>query len=199
MNVLIFLIAYVLGSIPFPYLLAKFKTGRDIREMGSGNVGATNVIRSAGKAAGLITLFLDVAKGAAAVLLGQHFGEGATAGPIAGFFAMLGHAYPAFLGFRGGKSVATGAGAFLVLCAPAIATSIVLFIILVYTVRIVSISSMIASSLFPLFAWLYGTNNETVIWGSICAGLIVFRHRPNIVRLIRGEEKKIGAATDKHR
>jgi acyl phosphate:glycerol-3-phosphate acyltransferase len=192
MQVLVFVSAYLLGSIPFPYLLTKLKTGQDIREVGSGNVGATNVMRTAGKTIGLITLALDVAKGAIAVLLGRHFLEETAGGAMAGFFAMLGHAYPVFLRFRGGKSVATGAGAFLMLSPFGILSSIAVFVLSVAIVRIVSISSMLASGLFPFFAWFFGAERDVLIWGSICAALIIFRHRPNIQRLIKGTEKKMG-------
>ena len=190
--------AYLLGSIPFAYLFAKRKTGRDIRNMGSGNVGATNVMRTAGKTLGVITLILDVSKGVVAVLAGRYFLQNNIYGAIAGFFAMLGHAFPVFLGFRGGKSVATGAGAFLVLSPFGILTSIVLFAILIFFVRIVSLSSIIAAGMFPLFAWMYGTNHGIVFWGAICAGLIILRHKPNIERLLDGTERRIGT-TDKLR
>jgi glycerol-3-phosphate acyltransferase PlsY len=192
MQLVVFVGAYLLGSIPFPYLFTKFKTGRDIREMGSGNVGATNVMRTAGKTAGLITLILDVAKGAAAVVVGRYLLQEAAAGAAAGFFAVLGHAYPVFLGFRGGKSVATGGGAFLMLSPLGILSSIALFILTLGTVRIVSVSSILASGMFPLFAWLFGAERSVVIWGAICAALIIFRHRPNIQRLLEGTERKMG-------
>jgi glycerol-3-phosphate acyltransferase PlsY len=188
----VFIGAYLLGSIPFPYLLAKLKTGQDIREMGSGNVGATNVMRTAGKTVGLITLVLDIAKGATAVLLGRYLLDQAAGAAAAGFFAVLGHAYPIFLGFRGGKSVATGGGAFLMLSPFGILSSIALFILALATVRIVSVSSILASGMFPLFAWLFGAERSVVIWGAICASLIIFRHRPNIQRLIDGTERKMG-------
>jgi acyl phosphate:glycerol-3-phosphate acyltransferase len=188
----VFIGAYLLGSIPFPYLLAKLKTGQDIREMGSGNVGATNVMRTAGKTVGLITLVLDIAKGATAVLLGRYLLDQAAGAAAAGFFAVLGHAYPIFLGFRGGKSVATGGGAFLMLSPFGILSSIAIFILALATVRIVSVSSILASGMFPLFAWLFGAERSVVIWGAICASLIIFRHRLNIQRLIHGTERKMG-------
>jgi glycerol-3-phosphate acyltransferase PlsY len=189
---LVFIGAYLLGSIPFPYLLAKLKTGKDIREMGSGNVGATNVMRTTGKTLGLITLVLDVAKGATAVLLGRYLLQEPVGAAAAGFFAMLGHAYPVFLRFRGGKSVATGAGAFLILSPFGILSSIALFILALAAVRIVSVSSILASGMFPLFAWLLGAERSVVICGAVCASLIIFRHRPNIQRLIEGTERRMG-------
>jgi len=195
---IVFIGAYLLGSIPFPYLLAKLKTGRDIREMGSGNVGATNVMRTAGKTLGFFTLILDVAKGAIAVLVGQYFLQKNVYGAMCGFFAMLGHAYPVFLGFRGGKSVATGAGAFLVLSPLGILSSAGAFLLSARLIRIVSLSSILASAMFPVFAWMFGTEKPVVLWGAICATLIILRHRPNIQRLLNGTEKKIDT-TDEHR
>ena len=190
-ELIVFTFAYLLGAIPFPYLLARLKTGRDIREMGSGNVGATNVMRTAGKSLGLLTLILDVSKGAVAVIAGRHFLGSNAYGAIAGFCAVVGHAYPIFLGFRGGKSVATGAGAFLVLSPFGILCSIALFIISIQWTRIVSLSSMIASGMFPLFAWIFKAEPSAIIWGAASAALIIYRHRPNIRRLLEGTEKKI--------
>ncbi len=196
MQALVFLAAYFLGAIPFPYLLARLKTGRDIREMGSGNVGATNVMRTSGKALGLLTLILDTAKGSVAVLGAQAILQQEVYGAVAGFCAMLGHAYPVFLNFRGGKSVATGGGSFLVLSPFGILTSIAVFVVMVKISRIVSMSSIIASALFPLFAWFYGAGTGVVLWGGLSAALIVFRHKTNIQRLMEGTEKKIGEPKD---
>jgi len=191
-ELLVFVSAYLLGSIPFPYLVTRLKTGKDIRDLGSGNVGATNVMRTSGKVWGLITLILDVAKGAVAVLLGRYFLEEESAGAMAGFFAVVGHSYPIFLRFRGGKSVATGGGAFLMLSPFGILSSIGLFSLLLISFRIVSLSSIIASAAFPVFAWAYGGAGGVVLWGVLSAALIVFRHKPNIIRLLQRTERKIG-------
>ena len=196
-EIIVFILAYLLGSIPFPYLLARLKTGRDIREIGSGNVGATNVMRTSGKALGLLTLILDLSKGAVAVLCGRHFLGTDVYGAAAGFCAVVGHAYPIFLGFRGGKSVATGAGAFLVLSPLGIACCIGVFLLCISLTRIVSLSSMIASASFPLFAWIFHSEPAVVAWGAASAGLIIFRHRPNIKRLLDGTEKKIGTTDER--
>jgi glycerol-3-phosphate acyltransferase PlsY len=184
--------AYLLGSIPFPYLVTRLKTGKDIRDMGSGNVGATNVMRTSGKTLGLLTLFLDVAKGGGAVLLGRFLLKEETAGAVAGFCAVVGHSYPIFLKFRGGKSVATGGGAFLMLSPLGIISSIGVFGALLLSFRIVSLSSMIASAAFPLFAWLYGASPGIVLWGALSAALIIFRHKPNIIRLLQRTERRLG-------
>lgn len=184
--------SYLLGSVPFAYLIARLKTGKDIRQMGSGNVGATNVLRTTGKAAGLAALILDTGKGAAVVWLGTRLTGQPVWGAIAAFAAMVGHSFPVFLGFRGGKSVATGAGAFLVLSPFAMLCSIGVFILTVAAVRIVALGSILATACFPLFAWLLGTEKPVVLWGALSALLIVVRHQANIRRMLRGEEKRMG-------
>ena len=189
---LIVLSAYIIGSIPFPYLITRLKTGKDIRQMGSGNVGATNVLRTTGKTAGLIALLLDTGKGMAAVWLGSHFTGQPVWGAIAAFAAMVGHSFPVFLGFHGGKSVATGGGAFLVLSPFAMLCSIGLFILSVAVFRIVALGSILATACFPLFAWLFGTEKPVVLWGGLSALLIVVRHHANIRRMLRGEERRMG-------
>jgi glycerol-3-phosphate acyltransferase PlsY len=187
------ILAYLLGSIPFSYVITRIKTGGDIRNLGSGNVGATNVLRTSGKAAGVAALALDVAKGTVAAALAWRWIGSPAWGAAAGFFAALGHSYPVFLGFRGGKSVATGAGAFLVLSAPAIACSIALFAVMLFFSRIVSLSSIIASASFALFAWIFGAGHGIILWGAATAALIIFRHRTNAARLIQGTERKMGS------
>lgn len=185
--------AYFLGAIPFSYLITRWKTGGDIRSMGSGNVGATNVLRTSGKLTGFAALILDVGKGVAAVYLGRALGGGNEIwGAIAGFFAIIGHSFPVFLKFRGGKSVATGGGAFLVLCPLGIISAIAVFIVMLLILRIVSLGSITASASFPLFAWLYGAEKGIVIVGAISALWIILRHSENVVRLLRRTERKIG-------
>lgn len=186
------LAAYFLGAIPFSYLITRWKTGGDIRNMGSGNVGATNVLRTTGKLSGLAALILDVGKGAAAVYLGRVLGGNEIWGAVAGFLAIVGHSFPVFLKFRGGKSVATGGGAFLVLCPLGIISAIAVFIVMLLIFRIVSLGSITASASFPLFAWLYGADKGIVIMGAISALWIILRHSENVVRLLRRTERKIG-------
>jgi acyl phosphate:glycerol-3-phosphate acyltransferase len=185
-------LSYFLGSIPFSYLITRWKTGGDIRTMGSGNVGATNVLRTSGRLSGLAALILDVGKGVAAVYLGKALGGNEIWGAAAGFFAIVGHSFPVFLNFRGGKSVATGGGAFLMLCPLGILSSIALFIVMLLIFRIVSLGSITASASFPLFAWLYGAQKGIVIWGAISALWIILRHSENVVRLLRRTERKMG-------
>jgi glycerol-3-phosphate acyltransferase PlsY len=186
-------IGYILGAIPFSYAITRWKTGGDIREMGSRNVGATNVLRTSGKVAGLAALVLDVLKGIIAVVIGKLIGGTEFWGACAGFCSIVGHSFPVFLRFRGGRSVATGAGSFLVLCPFGILSAIGVFIIMLYSFRIVSLSSIVASASFPVFAWIYGESKGVILWGAISAGWIILRHWENLVRLLHGTERKMGA------
>lgn len=164
--------------------------------MGSGNVGATNVLRTSGKSAGLAALVLDVAKGAAAVLMGKSLGGNELWGAIAGFCAIVGHSLPVFLNFHGGKSVATGGGAFLILCPLGIFSSIGMFTVMLLIFRIVSLSSVTASASFPLFTWLYGAQRGVIVWGAFSALWIILRHWENGIRLLRRTERKMGERKD---
>ncbi len=185
-------VAYFIGAIPFSYVVTRWKTGGDIRLMGSKNVGATNVLRTSGKVAGFAALILDVLKGAAAVYIGKLLGGSEFWAAFAGFCSVVGHSFPIFLNFRGGRSVATGAGSFLVLCPFGILSAIGIFIVLLFSFRIVSLASIIASASFPFFAWLYGEQNSVILWGGISAGWIILRHWENLVRLVQGSERKMG-------
>ena len=195
-------LAYLLGSIPFGYLIVRLRAGADVRETGSGGTGATNVSRRAGKFAGLLTLLLDAAKGVAAVTLASWlmtpdrslnwFVAGAALATI------LGHCFPIWLGFRGGKGVATGAGIFLVLAPPALAFAAVLFLITVWWTCYVSLGSIVATAAFPLLVVLQNAfvrpvvGLQYVMTVAIVGGLlIIFMHRANIVRLFQGTESKI--------
>jgi acyl phosphate:glycerol-3-phosphate acyltransferase len=185
--------AYILGSVPFAYVITKSATGKDIRKFGSKNVGATNVARTAGKLLALVVLCLDFLKGAVPVILARHWtGSDFWAG-AAGFSAMLGHSYPIFLGLRGGKSVATGCGAFFVLSPPAMLASVVLFIITASIFRIVAIGSIVAAASFPFFAWFFKNDPGIILWGAISASLIILRHKTNLMefgkRLNQQKEK----------
>lgn len=196
-------VAYLLGSIPFGYLLIKyvFTSGEDVRRIGSGGIGATNVTRRAGRTAGLITYFFDVAKGVAAVMLmrlvagDEYFWIGAAA-----VAAIVGHIFPVFLGFRGGKGVATGVGVYLALAPYSVLTTLVLWALIVYFSRYVSLGSIIATAAVPLWTLLYyGLLQPSphlralVIIGIAGCALIVAKHHENINRLIHGTENKIGA------
>jgi len=200
------IIAYLLGSIPFGYLLVKyvFAKGEDVRRIGSGGIGATNVSRRAGWKGGLLTYVFDVAKGAAAVLLmrqvepADYFWIGAAA-----LAAIIGHIFPVFLKFKGGKGVATGVGVFLILAPLAVLTTLVLWLLIVYRWRYVSLGSILATAAVPLWTWLYyglllpyspqhQHLKALIIVGFAGCALIVAKHHENIRRLLAGRESKIG-------
>jgi len=184
------LLAYLLGAIPFGYLLVKWRTGRDVRTMGSGNIGATNVLRTTGRAAGVLTLLLDIGKGYVAVwLAGRLSGNSATVMSAAALAAMLGHAYPVFLRFRGGKAVATFLGAFLRLAAPAILAALIVFVVVVWRTRYISMGSIVSSGTFPLAVWLIVHPPWVVVAAAAAGGaFIIWRHKENIQRLRAGTE-----------
>jgi glycerol-3-phosphate acyltransferase PlsY len=184
-------IAYLLGSIPFGYLIVRLKTGGDIRSAGSGNIGATNVLRTTGRAAGVVTLLLDFGKGYLAVWLTSRVSGGdAVWTSLAAVAVILGHAYPVFLGFKGGKAVASTVGAFLFLTPPAIAAVMVVFVVAVTLTRYISLGSVLAAGLFPLAVYLIAHPPIPVIFASLFAGaFIVYRHRENLLRLREGTER----------
>jgi len=189
---LVFPICYLIGAIPFSYLIARFVTGEDIRRVGSGNVGASNVLRTTGRLPGLLALILDFIKGSVCVGIARYvFLGNEMYMALAGFLAMVGHAYPVFLQFRGGKSVATGAGAFFMLCSTALLWSLVVFAIIVAIFRIVSLGSLIGAASFPVFAWLYGAPAGVLLWGSMAAALIILRHKSNVGRILNGTEARL--------
>jgi glycerol-3-phosphate acyltransferase PlsY len=184
------IVAYLIGSIPFGYLIVRGKIGADIRQTGSGGTGATNVSRRAGKVAGVLTLVLDALKGSAAVLIAEltHSDWIIAAAAIA---VLVGHIFPVWLGFRGGKGVATGAGVFLVLAPVALLCAGVLFLAIVFFTRYVSLGSIVAAATIPLFVWLQNDSRPLLIAAILGALLIVFAHRGNIGRLAHGTEARI--------
>lgn len=199
--VLVLIIAYLLGSIPFGYLLVRAKEGADVRETGSGGTGATNVSRRAGKLAGIVTLLLDALKGALSVILARMFlteDFGINWWVAAAVVLVIaGHCFPIWLGFRGGKGVATGVGAFLALAPLAVACAGVLFILVVWTTRYVSLGSIVAAAVLPLSIWmLSGYMNPSAAVAPLLtaalagAAIIIFMHRANIGRLLSGTESK---------
>jgi len=198
----IVLLAYLLGSIPFGYLLVKLTGGGDVRETGSGGTGATNVTRRAGKWAGLMTLLLDALKGVAAALIARLIlGDGSGVNwwvAAASVAVVAGHVFPVWLKFRGGKGVATGLGVFLVLAPLAVLCALLVFIVIVWATRYVSLGSMVAAAMLPLAVWLLGSRvgpDEFVVplltAASVGGALIIFMHRANIGRLLGGTESKL--------
>jgi glycerol-3-phosphate acyltransferase PlsY len=190
------LVSYLLGSIPFGVILAKFLGGADVRKAGSGNIGATNVARVAGPAAGALTLLLDAAKGWFAVWLAARAMHGETGFLVAaGFCALLGHCFPLWLRFRGGKGVATAAGAFAALCPEAMIAALILFALVVWFWRYVSLGSLAAAATIPLFVYFlwaphFAPPNVVTLGSLAISAVVIFRHRGNIGRLVRGEEPK---------
>jgi acyl phosphate:glycerol-3-phosphate acyltransferase len=190
------LAGYLLGSIPFGLLLTRLFGGGDIRAAGSGNIGATNVTRVAGPIPGVLTLVLDAANGAAAVLLAAHFsGSSAMWMTASGLAALVGHCFPVWLKFRGGKGVATGAGFCLALCWPAALGAILLFVLVVAFFRFVSLGSIAAAAAMPLliyFLWAphHAPPPSVTIGAFAAAMLIVYKHDGNIQRLVEGREPR---------
>jgi glycerol-3-phosphate acyltransferase PlsY len=185
---------YLLGSIPFGYLAARFGGAGDIRKVGSGNIGATNVLRTGRRDLAAITLLGDGGKGAAAVLLAAWLVGGPAAGAIAGGAAFVGHLFPVWLGFRGGKGVATFFGVLLAIAWPVGLAAGATWIVIAAVFRISSLAALTAAALAPLIAVLAQCAAPTVILAVGMAVLIFLRHRENIGRLVRNEEPRIGRA-----
>jgi acyl phosphate:glycerol-3-phosphate acyltransferase len=206
--IIVAIVAYLLGSIPFGYILVRLFRKEDIRLTGSGNIGATNVARSGARGLGIVTLMLDAAKGFAAVKFGMaqyccmwvYFGDVSTngtylLGAIAAIFAILGHMYPIWLKFKGGKGVATGVGVFLALAPKAVGLVLVIFLIIVWFSRYVSLGSIVATAAFPVLAWLlYRKDTPYIVFiiAAVGAFLIIAKHHQNIRRLLAGTEHRLG-------
>lgn len=184
-------LSYLLGSVPFGVLIARYKKV-DIRRHGSGNIGATNVNRALGKKAGVLTLVLDCAKGALPVALAQNFTGDDFQAAGAGMAAFLGHLFPVFLKFKGGKGVATGLGVFLYATPLAALCCVAVFAVAVAVSRYVSLGSMLAALSLPLFGCLLQVPVSYGYASGAVAVLIVFKHRANIERLLAGTENKFG-------
>ncbi len=183
-------IAYLLGGIPFGYLLVKMTTGKDVRASGSGNIGATNVLRTTGRAIAVATLLLDIGKGVAAVWIAAILtDDDVTWKSAAALAVMAGHAYPVFLKFKGGKAVATFIGAFLYLTPLALAAALIVFVVVVAATRHISAGSVLAAGTFPLGVWMILHPPAPVFLAALIAGaFIVIRHRENLARLHAGKE-----------
>ena len=185
------LLGYLAGSIPFAFLLARW-AGVDVRVAGSGNVGAANVLRTAGVRRALLVMALDVAKGASAVLAVHHGPGGAAVAAAAGTAAIVGHVYPVWLRFHGGKGVAVAAGVFGVLSPMATGAALALFLAAVWMTGYISVGSLAASIALPPIAWWAGAPRAVVLAAGAAGALIVFRHRGNVQRLRTRTEWKLG-------
>ena len=183
------IVAYLVGGIPFGYLLVRWKTGEDVREKGSGNIGATNVLRTTGRAVAVATLLLDIAKGLFAVWLADKLSDGSPAWmSLAALAVMAGHAFPVFLKFQGGKAVASFIGAFLYLTPIPMIAALVVFVIVVAATRQISMGSIVAAGALPLATWLIEHPPWIVIGATLVAGVfLIYRHRANIERIQSGD------------
>ena len=190
MPLLALVVAYLIGGIPFGYLLVRLKTGEDVRSMGSGNIGATNVLRTSGRAVAVATLLLDIAKGFFAVWLAAKLTDDSVGWTsLAALAVMAGHAYPVFLKFRGGKAMASFIGAFLYLTPIPLLATLVVFVIVVAATHHISMGSIIAAASLPLATWLIMHPPRSVVLVSLIAGaFVVVRHRENIQRIRSGKE-----------
>jgi len=181
---------YLLGSIPFGIVMARLFGLGDLRQIGSGNIGATNVLRTGNKVAAFLTLIGDAGKGGAAVLLARAlFAEDAA--QLAGFAAFLGHCFPVFLGFKGGKGVATWLGTMLALAFPLGLAACATWLVTALVFRISSLAALVAAALSPVIALVFGWQSLVLISVALAA-LIFYRHSANIARIISGEEPRIG-------
>ncbi len=192
-------VGYLFGAIPFGYLIVKERTGVDVRSVGSGNVGATNVLRVAGKLPATGVLLMDMAKGCFPILIGRVLGASPEILAATAFAAVLGHVFPVFLRFRGGKGVATSLGSFIALAPIATVSSAAVFIGLVLWKRYVSLGSVVAVGSFPVWAYLFGQIGwMTIAWlpvslaGVATAVVVLIRHRSNLQRIRAGTESRIG-------
>jgi glycerol-3-phosphate acyltransferase PlsY len=186
------LFGYLAGSVPFAYLLAR-RAGIDVRVAGSGNVGAANVLRTTGTGRAVTVMLLDVAKGAAAVLIVNLAAGGASIAALTGAAAIVGHIYPVWLRFHGGKGVAVAAGVFSILTPVATCIAAALFVVTVWLTRYVSLGSIAATLALPPVAWWSGAPDAVVASAFGAGALILFRHRANLRRLHAGTERRMGA------
>ena len=191
--------AYLLGSISFSYLIVKIKQGMDVRTVGSGNAGATNVMRAAGKKAAALALLLDIAKGITAVAVARAVDATPPVVGGAAVAVVLGHVFPVFFGFRGGKGVATSAGALGALAPAALFLALIVFVLVVYWKRYVSLGSMAAAVSIPVLAWagqrlgwVEGPDPWLIASSAAIALLVVIKHRSNLERLRQGIEPRLG-------
>lgn len=185
------LAAYLLGSVPFALILAQ-RSGSDLRHVGSGNLGAANVMRASGVRAAVAVALLDMGKGAASVWLATRVADGAGLPAAAGLAAIIGHVYPVWLRFRGGKGVATACGVFSMLTPAAVPPALAIFAAAVWLTKYISLGSVMASIALPPIAYALGSPAPAVITAAAASVIIVFRHRSNVLRLWLGTERRAG-------
>lgn len=189
--VLFIVIAYLIGAIPCGVILTRLAGGEDVRKSGSGNIGATNVYRVAGRKLGVVTLLLDTLKGVIPVLIAvKLFPDNMTAIALVAAATFLGHLFPVYIGFKGGKGVATALGIFLVLSPLAILIALILFVAVVWQWRYISLGSIIAAAACPFLIALVENSFPLFLAGLFIGGMVIYRHRANIQRLREGTENK---------
>lgn len=184
--------AYLVGSIPFALLLARRSGIGDLHRVGSGNIGAANLMRALGVRPGILAALLDIAKGAASVVIAERLGGDSGTVAVAGLAAITGHVYPVWLRFRGGKGVATACGVFSVLTPLAIPPAAAIFFATVWYTRYISLGSVVACVALPPIAYATGSPAIVVVAASAAATMIVFRHRSNLARVRTGTERRLG-------
>ena len=186
------ILGYLLGSIPSGWLAGHWLKGIDLRELGSGSTGATNVLRQVGKGPAMVVFLIDVGKGAAAVLIARALGLGDWIQVLAGLTALAGHIWPMWLNFKGGKAVATGFGMFLGLAWPVGLASFGVFLLTLWLFRIVSLSSVLAAVSLPLLMISFSGIGSYILIALVAMGLVLWRHRSNLARILEGSEPKVG-------
>lgn len=189
--VVIIILAYLLGSIPFALIAGKAVADKDIRNYGSGNLGGTNAFRVLGWKAGLVVIGADIFKGALATFLALQVSNSEVIGMLGGVAACLGHCFPLFAGFRGGKGVATGTGVFLVLAPQVVISAAVVFAVVLLLFRYVSLASIISAIAVAFLTWFYQLHPILILASWLLVAFVIYRHRSNIQRLLNGTENRI--------
>jgi acyl phosphate:glycerol-3-phosphate acyltransferase len=192
MMALVVLLGYAIGSVPFALLLARRWGAPDLRAIGSGNLGAANVFRASGITAGILVAALDITKGALSVTIARYMSDQAAAPAVAGLAAIVGHIYPIWLRFRGGKGVATACGVFSVLTPSAVVPALTIFAVTIWLTKYISLGSVLAMLALPPSSYVTGSPAPAVVAAFAAATLIVFRHRSNLARLHLGQERRFG-------
>jgi glycerol-3-phosphate acyltransferase PlsY len=187
------LVGYIVGSLPLGFLIARLRRGIDLRRVGSGNVGAANVYRSAGRSLGVAVMLVDVCKGAGGVLLARLLEGGSSEGvALAGLGAVVGHIYPVWLRFVGGKGVAVACGVFALLAPVATIVAAAVFVVATWVTRYVSLGSVLATLALPAVEWTRVGPDPVTLVATAVSALVLFRHRGNLARILQGTERRLG-------
>ena len=196
MQFFIAIISYFVGSIPFSYLIPKYMSKIDIRHVGSGNTGTTNVVRTLGLKVGILAFIGDFFKGLLPTLIGYSL-LGNIGAILGGGFAVAGHCYPLWLKFKGGKGIATSAGVLLILTPHIFLILLAIQFLIIFVTRYMSLASITSAVLLPVLCMLFSVPTEIIIFSAGLGAFVIYRHRSNLMRLIRGEEKKLTIGSKK--